>query len=111
IQLSTLLILFLYQRYHDHQKLNYFPTRRSSDLKREERKSLSSLLPRKNTAYQCLFTANILFFLPAKRDFPESRNNLKKCAELVRSEEHTSELQSRFDLVCRLLLEKKKRTT
>src|SRR5207249_8562573 len=27
----------------------------------------------------------------------------------VRSEEHTSELQSRFDLVCRLLLEKKNR--
>src|SRR5699024_11999231 len=26
-----------------------------------------------------------------------------------RSEEHTSELQSRFDLVCRLLLEKKRR--
>src|SRR5699024_11835844 len=30
-------------------------------------------------------------------------------AELERSEEHTSELQSRFDLVCRLLLEKKKK--
>ena len=28
-----------------------------------------------------------------------------------RSEEHTSELQSRFDLVCRLLLEKKKKQT
>src|SRR5207249_5609858 len=28
----------------------------------------------------------------------------------LRSEEHTSELQSRFDLVCRLLLEKKKIT-
>src|SRR5207249_8028172 len=28
----------------------------------------------------------------------------------TRSEEHTSELQSRFDLVCRLLLEKKKNT-
>src|SRR5207249_7453895 len=28
-----------------------------------------------------------------------------------RSEEHTSELQSRFDLVCRLLLEKKKKWT
>src|SRR5207249_11613676 len=28
----------------------------------------------------------------------------------TRSEEHTSELQSRFDLVCRLLLEKKKQT-
>src|SRR5699024_12053218 len=27
--------------------------------------------------------------------------------EFDRSEEHTSELQSRFDLVCRLLLEKK----
>src|SRR5699024_11580433 len=27
--------------------------------------------------------------------------------KLARSEEHTSELQSRFDLVCRLLLEKK----
>src|SRR5699024_11230413 len=29
---------------------------------------------------------------------------------VARSEEHTSELQSRFDLVCRLLLEKKKQT-
>src|SRR5699024_12861580 len=28
-------------------------------------------------------------------------------SDLLRSEEHTSELQSRFDLVCRLLLEKK----
>src|SRR5437868_13647846 len=30
-------------------------------------------------------------------------------AASARSEEHTSELQSRFDLVCRLLLEKKKK--
>src|SRR2546421_4273779 len=30
-------------------------------------------------------------------------------AEISRSEEHTSELQSRSDLVCRLLLEKKKK--
>src|SRR2546421_3639968 len=29
----------------------------------------------------------------------------------LRSEEHTSELQSRSDLVCRLLLEKKKKST
>src|SRR2546421_13115575 len=29
----------------------------------------------------------------------------------IRSEEHTSELQSRSDLVCRLLLEKKKQQT
>src|SRR5207249_6755569 len=32
-----------------------------------------------------------------------------RCFWSERSEEHTSELQSRFDLVCRLLLEKKKR--
>src|SRR5207249_11338076 len=31
----------------------------------------------------------------------------EKVGHLRRSEEHTSELQSRFDLVCRLLLEKK----
>src|SRR2546422_5194827 len=32
------------------------------------------------------------------------------CATAGRSEEHTSELQSRLHLVCRLLLEKKKKT-
>src|SRR5207249_6296657 len=35
-------------------------------------------------------------------------NTGKGVDDLGRSEEHTSELQSRFDLVCRLLLEKKK---
>src|SRR5207248_11301115 len=29
------------------------------------------------------------------------------CSRIIRSEEHTSELQSPYDLVCRLLLEKK----
>src|SRR5438034_8095668 len=33
---------------------------------------------------------------------------ISKCAKCHRSEEHTSELQSHSDLVCRLLLEKKK---
>src|SRR5699024_1459329 len=33
----------------------------------------------------------------------------QRCPRQWRSEEHTSELQSRFDLVCRLLLEKKKK--
>src|SRR5207249_6485507 len=45
-----------------------------------------------------------------------ARNQARRLAEAgyvgfaidMRSEEHTSELQSRFDLVCRLLLEKKK---
>src|SRR5699024_11713145 len=32
-------------------------------------------------------------------------------AAIQRSEEHTSELQSRFDLVCRLLLERQNSTT
>src|SRR3712207_7800200 len=39
-----------------------------------------------------------------RREEAETRNS----AEQLRSEEHTSELQSRQYLVCRLLLEKKK---
>src|SRR5207249_8161778 len=39
-----------------------------------------------------------------RRDPPRPRRLVRR----LRSEEHTSELQSRFDLVCRLLLEKKK---
>src|SRR5438067_3151510 len=40
----------------------------------------------------------------------DRERSLRRSADtrLCRSEEHTSELQSRFDLVCRLLLEKKK---
>src|SRR5438067_10248658 len=38
---------------------------------------------------------------------PRLRGAAAPEAHAVRSEEHTSELQSRFDLVCRLLLEKK----
>src|SRR5690349_24228633 len=37
------------------------------------------------------------------------KNPAALCLQLERSEEHTSELQSRRDLVCRLLLEKKKK--
>src|SRR5438067_8417641 len=38
----------------------------------------------------------------------EMKSGRDRELDLARSEEHTSELQSRFDLVCRLLLEKKK---
>src|SRR5699024_12176931 len=38
-------------------------------------------------------------------------DRVPNAASELRSEEHTSELQSRFDLVCRLLLEKKKKKT
>src|SRR5699024_12627943 len=41
--------------------------------------------------------------------FSKQRNQSLSLSKLHRSEEHTSELQSRFDLVCRLLLEKKKK--
>src|SRR5699024_11883075 len=45
---------------------------------------------------------------------PHGEERLRQPEEgfyIIRSEEHTSELQSRFDLVCRLLLEKKKEKT
>src|SRR5207247_6135248 len=42
---------------------------------------------------------------------PEFRIFTNALSAVVRSEEHTSELQSRVDLVCRLLLEKKKNYT
>src|SRR5207249_9422316 len=47
--------------------------------------------------------AQPLLALVARLDEVETGDQGQK-----RSEEHTSELQSRFDLVCRLLLEKKK---
>src|SRR5438874_10360458 len=43
--------------------------------------------------------------------FGKTVNLAARIAEYARSEEHTSELQSRRDLVCRLLLEKKKKET
>src|SRR5690606_41020618 len=39
---------------------------------------------------------------------PSVRSAPVRCDDTMRSEEHTSELQSRENLVCRLLLEKKK---
>src|SRR2546426_7831338 len=42
---------------------------------------------------------------------PGSSRVAPQCGSDVRSEEHTSELQSPCNLVCRLLLEKKKKAT
>src|SRR5258706_6924879 len=39
-----------------------------------------------------------------------ARHELRRGGKILRSEEHTSELQSLTNLVCRLLLEKKKKT-
>src|SRR2546422_6338213 len=40
---------------------------------------------------------------------PMAFTRCRNCPPKMRSEEHTSELQSRLHLVCRLLLEKKKK--
>src|SRR2546422_7596675 len=45
-----------------------------------------------------------------RRVVDEPIDGAEVLVELLRSEEHTSELQSRLHLVCRLLLEKKKIT-
>src|SRR2546421_3562830 len=52
------------------------------------------------------FLANFTTSSRNERERDAHRNLL--ASTVVRSEEHTSELQSRSDLVCRLLLEKKK---
>src|SRR5438874_6359385 len=81
----------------DHRDLHSFPTRRSSDLPsgRASRGSCRSPTSRPPAATGCCSKARVVR--------PASRAGRRR-----RSEEHTSELQSRRDLVCRLLLEKKK---
>src|SRR5436309_11533609 len=79
----------LYQSYRGHRDLHSFPTRRSSDLVVEVQVEMDEILVRIDRAASELIG-----------DHPD--------AAIARSEEHTSELQSRENLVCRLLLEKKK---
>src|SRR4051794_41712931 len=66
--------------------LHSFPTRRSSDLPRRPGRCAGR---------------------PARGEEPTRRRDARERA--VRSEEHTFELQSPVHLVCRLLLEKKKK--
>src|SRR5256884_9409452 len=60
-----------------------------------------------NHPQMCLITMSALDDLAAKLDM-DPVEMLQKNIQM-RSEEHTSELQSRLHLVCRLLLEKKKK--
>src|SRR5438094_7349566 len=69
-----------------------FPTRRSSDLRAGGRRA--GARPPRGSRREC----------PTDRPTGRSRDG-----RAARSEEHTSELQSPYDLVCRLLLEKKKK--
>src|SRR5436190_10186010 len=86
------MLLFFYLFCADLRDLHSFPTRRSSDLARAgSRQTTSPMLgaaARRATA-RCL------------RRVRRGRTRRR------RSEEHTSELQSHSELVCRLLLEKK----
>src|SRR5699024_12660726 len=89
--LHPLPFFFFYYSGH-HPDLHSFPTRRSSDLNSSSEPSNipGGMSPVPFTAISAISSS--VCSIPI-RD---------------RSEEHTSELQSRFDLVCRLLLEKKK---
>src|SRR5438034_8817312 len=53
-----------------------------------------------------LFLAAVLALVVTGRQ-PQGRAGQRAALKTVRSEEHTSELQSHSDIVCRLLLEKK----
>src|SRR5438132_5147893 len=84
-----------------------FPTRRSSDLCSSWRGARrlrwsKTRKPRRNAAAS-------LTTWGRNSNGATSSPRLGSRDELVRSEEHTSELQSHSDLVCRLLLEKKKK--
>src|SRR5207249_9931908 len=86
--------------------LHSFPTRRSSDL------SWWSCLRKRcdyYEVYQAYGPADLthIGYHAAEKLALEHRTDCVTRSEHERSEEHTSELQSRFDLVCRLLLEKK----
>src|SRR5207247_9363893 len=95
---SFLYSSIFFSSHRDHRDLHSFPTRRSSDLRDgarrlREREGLRRRLARGVGGS------------PAPRVPRRARIR----APQGRSEEHTSELQSRVDLVCRLLLEKKKK--
>src|SRR5204862_2839398 len=58
--------------------------------------------------YTTLFRSYVTRPHRSRADPDRTRDRLSVRPRYIRSEEHTSELQSRRELVCRLLLEKKK---
>src|SRR5204862_4530452 len=104
--LSTLLVYFYCSG--DRRHLHSFPTRRSSDLAWA---GADTPTGRADTAEG---PGDGQKHSPGQGDPCQqrlrrgTRGSCGRCGRDLRSEEHTSELQSRRDLVCRLLLEKKK---
>src|SRR5207237_10511637 len=94
--LSCALLLFLYS-YCPHPALPSFPTRRSSDLV--------------DDTHIIVGNDNNLPFSSSREPNKADDDEFVLLEVGGRSEEHTSELQSHLNLVCRLLLEKKKRQT
>src|SRR5690606_40848592 len=104
-----------YSSFRVHRDLHSFPTRRSSDLESSYKKYKSYLFRNKDKiidAYESIYQR----FVEIENENNDRHKryvrafNSKKCtcgSDVIRSEEHTSELQSRENLVCRLLLEKK----
>src|SRR5690606_41725362 len=90
-----------------------FPTRRSSDLKapntikRTDLRSQVVALLRARIVSGELAMNHVYSAAALAKDMGISITPVREA--ILRSEEHTSELQSRENLVCRLLLEKKKR--
>src|SRR5690349_24645110 len=95
--LLSLSVTFFFSSYGAHRHLHSFPTRRSSDLADPPGAPES---PQESTRGVDRFDADGIGILGPESTSPPTP---------PRSEEHTSELQSRRDLVCRLLLEKKKK--
>src|SRR5437868_12620691 len=86
-----------------------FPTRRSSDLDLiNESFGPDTTISMNVAAKQAGNPEFMRPFAEALEATGFPTRFLIEVTEDARSEEHTSELQSRFDLVCRLLLEKKK---
>src|SRR5262249_58145115 len=105
---SSLLHFFSVQVCGDRRLLHSFPTRRSSDLLKRR----SSCCWRFSRSAPVGIIASVTNPVAAETLRPSGVVVLisSGLAALDRSEEHTSELQSLTNLVCRLLLDKKKRT-
>src|SRR5207237_10323787 len=91
--------MITHHRHHLH--LHPFPTRRSSDLCRQGEQGQGERLRYRGDDGGAVERSAKMPRLAA------ARQHLRHT--LPRSEEHTSELQSHLNLVCRLLLEKKKK--